>query len=279
MSYNEQYQPTGSERFGFVEPSFFADLAAAEFEIDQPYELNRYKEMLEVGYAEQIYSKTYFLASGIMITIAEGFDIEEQHDDFVGRIVGFEVRYDPTGPHQLVAKLQNDNLKQSRSMVLSAREGYESSLLPDVIDEEVDDETFVWKKLDRRSLGEKAYFLGTAATELAFKTLDADTTGALAILEDLLRDDGMRVGSIITVEGIQAYKSDPNNPKIPIGQNRTSFTPEASHVGIFMGLTLYEITTMHGRKESRLCVALELEDGTVVLQPCHTAHAINLVSY
>ena len=42
MSYNEQYQPTGSERFGFVEPSFFADLASAEFEIATLFYFNEH---------------------------------------------------------------------------------------------------------------------------------------------------------------------------------------------------------------------------------------------
>ena len=270
MSYGEQYQPTGSERFGFKKPDIHDELIASELEIDQPYELEMYMQKLKMEYSDAIAQKIPFMAAGTMVDIDE-FTIEEEFEIFYGRIKGFKI-YDSLGQYRIVAQLKDDTSGQTRNIVISGRDGLESVLLADNLSDDIDVNTQEWQKIRSRCF-DGAEFLGNAATKMAFIPFDAASADKLTALEEIIADDyGVRKGRRVYIEGIQTLKVDTG--ETIIAQDRLSFATEASHTGTFLGLTLYEVTTTHNRKEVRLCIAVELDDNTVVLQPCHTAHRV-----
>lgn len=269
MPYGEQYQPNGSEKFCFKIPDVYDELLASELEIDQPYELEMYMQKLKAEYSEEIAQKIPFLARGIMVKPDE-FSIEEQDEIFHGRIDRFELQ-ELLGQYRIIARLKNDETEETRSMVISGREGYESALLSDNLHDDKSDEVRTWEKI-RAKCFDAAELLGTVATELAFRPFNASSVDTLDAIEEILADDyNIRQNKFVFVEGTQIYET---NDEPIIIQNRHSLAGEGSYSGKFLGLTFYELTTTRDRAERRLCVALLLDDNRVVLQPCHTAHRV-----
>lgn len=267
MSSIERYHPDGTETTMLYVPSSMPDLAVAEYALDQPYELEMYAQELRHEYAEVISARLQVIAEGIMvIDPANEHSIEEEHDTFEGRIINFGV-HELLAQHRVVVNLRNDSTNQTRTMVISAREGYESSMF--VTDTDRVDQTN--EKRPIIDIANKTFtpveFLSRIASELGFLSVDRNTYDYMRATEEYLEDMyHIKRGTLVNMTGCKAYTIEEGDILLPY---QKSHEFDAGYVGEFLGVVPHEIIGLHNRPELQLCIAMALHRGAVVIQPCH----------
>lgn len=261
MSYREKQPALNTPEFGFIEPgSFLNALAAAESQIDQPEELQKYAAELNEKLENEIARAAYFLVHGMMRHTA---DNHEERGSFYGNIDAIYVeKY--KDEYWLMARMGNFEQHEAKNIVLSSRPGYESYLLLDDTDtEELD--ISKWLPLAEKHPDNPAGILWAASEVFAGKQMTAELHEEFKLIEEtlLMRYD-IGVNDDIFVSGRNAYCGD-GWTMIP--RDITFKSKPKNYRGIFMGIALYEPAD-NIKNKSTLCMVIMQDDESIVLQPC-----------
>lgn len=271
----QQYRPTGQERLWLITSDDFSELAAAESEIDQPYELDNYCQKLEADYEESIISGACFLVDGVLVPPPE-LESELERRVLYGRIDGFDIHKDLDDQHWISAVIIDYHTEERNQVFVSSFPGYESSFTAVIEEKPADLDTSEWDEIaelygSKNSVG----FLGRTVVKFAFEQIDINTAERLQALEHVLdKKYGITVGDFITVIGRHAHHGT-GRPMVD-----SPIASEGSHNGKYIGISLLEVrsSSRYRKYENLPCLAIELQDGSILQQPLHSLYQLELAT-
>ena len=273
--HKRELSPQDKGEFVFLDANFGTELKKAETVEYRKNDLELICDGLNITHELAVANRVLMFAAGICYTKHPNGEVSEEPDEAIGEFRGFEtIQID--NETYLTALIGDDLVTDEplKRLIISERERYEWMLLPDYPHYFNPEFTDQWTRVAQQSF-DLQDLLAEAASRLTYQpfgpTLD-DQLNALELVA--AREYQLYPGDKLYLAGSQALLAEPS-AAIPI--TRQLPLNESSFTGTFEGLTVEE-RVVKGTKVSRLCLAVTLDDGSFVLQPCISTHTAEIVA-
>jgi hypothetical protein len=262
------YDYSGPINFG--DSVFVAEIQAAEYDEDRKYAVEVLARQLQLSCDQEIADKLCYVVGGVVLHTDKHGQISDTYtDDMYARLVSFL-------PKQyfdrwyVTAQLEDADTGKYFDLLISAEKGHEFALLPDY-PLHYNAATDARHKFIAEKAIDAADYLQKASSLLGRSSLKNALMYEVDVIEFYLgATHGLAVGDHIAVTGVKSTKYAGSDKIVELSPNN-----ESSYIGDFIGVTAYE-EYVNGCRFNRLCVALQSDDGDIILQPCQWLYELNV---